>query len=216
MITDERIAAYIESMEAPLPWPLKEIEAEALKNFVPIIKKPARELLRHLIRLKNPESILEVGTAVGFSAIYMNSFQGGEGTIDTIEKMPERICTAKRNIQRAGREQRITLLEGDAAQLLKELLAQGKTYDMIFMDAAKGQYLLFLEEIQKLLKKGGYLISDNVLQEGQIAESRYAIPRRDRTIHGRMREYLYVLTHTEGWDTVILPVGDGIALTLML
>lgn len=120
---------------------------------------------------------------------------------------------ARENFRRYGRENRITLLEGDATEILKEL---DGSYDMIFMDAAKGQYIHFLSEVLRLLAPGGILISDNVLQDGDIIESRFAVTRRNRTIHARMREYLYVLTHTAGLKTVILPVGDGVALTTQL
>ena len=97
---------------------------------------------------------------------------------------------------------------------MKELVAQGKQYDMIFMDAAKGQYLNFFDDIMKLLSQDGLLISDNVLQDGDIIESHFVVTRRNRTIHGRMREYLFALTHNETLETVVLPVGDGVTLSI--
>ena len=128
--------------------------------------------------------------------------------ITTIENYEKRIPIARENIARAGKEKEITLLEGDAREILPTL---DESYDLIFMDAAKGQYLAFLPEVLRLLKPGGLLVSDNVLQDGDIMESRYAVTRRNRTIHSRMRDYLYELKHHPELTTVILPVGDGVA-----
>ena len=128
-----------------------------------------------------------------------------------MEKYEKRIPIARENFRRAGRENQITLLEGDAADILKELQ---ESYDLIFMDAAKGQYIHFMPEVMRLLAPGGILVSDNVLQDGDIFESRYGIKRRNHTIHNRMREYLYALTHDEALDTVILETGDGMAISV--
>ena len=136
--------------------------------------------------------------------------------IDTIEKVPIRIKCAKENFERYGKNDRITLYEGDAVDVLKKLAAEGRKYDFIFMDAAKGQYLNFLEPVLDMLTDDGLLVTDNVLQDGDIIQSRYAITKRDRTIHGRMREYLYFLTHSERFKTVVLPVGDGAALSQVI
>lgn len=217
-VSNRRIEIYIESLEAQLPPLLRKIEKKALEDGVPILKKPARDLLRVQIGQLRPARVLEVGTAVGFSALYMSHFIPSGGKLTTIEKVPERIAGAKRNFALAEEilEQRnvsITLLEGDAAKILKELVEQEEQYDLVFMDAAKGQYMHFLPDVLKLLAPSGTLISDNVLQDGMLIESRYAVTRRDRTIHLRMRKYLYALTHENGLDTVILPAGDGIALT---
>ncbi len=213
MITNERIESFIESLEAELPPLLRIIEKKALAEEVPIIKKPTRNLLRFLIRQNKPQRILEVGTAVGFSALLMSQYLPEGGTITTIEKVPKRIEEAGKNFEKADTGARIRLLEGDAEVVLRELKDKGETFDFIFMDAAKGQYMNFLPDVTAMLVNGGLLVSDNVLQEGDIVESRYAITRRDRTIHSRMREYLYTLTHDEIFDTVILPVGDGVTLS---
>lgn len=213
MITDERIATYIDSLDKELPDFLRQLEKKSLKEYVPIIKKPTQTLLRFLIKSHKPKRILEVGTAVGFSSIFMSDFLPEGGHITTIEKMEERIVQAKENRKKAGKEDVITILEGDAAQILETLKNEGKSYDMIFMDAAKGQYLNFLPNIFDLLEPGGLLVSDNVLQDGDIVESRYAVTRRNRTIHFRMREYLYELTHSDTFDTVVLPIGDGVTLS---
>lgn len=216
MITDERIACYIDSLDRSLPEFLDQLEKRALEDYVPIIKKPTQGLLRFLIRNNKPKSILEVGAAVGFSSIFMSEHMGTESHITTIEKMEERITQAKENIRKAGKENKITLLEGDASDILKQLRESGCSYDMIFMDAAKGQYLNFLPDIFALLNVGGLLVSDNVLQDGDIVESRFAVIRRNRTIHFRMREYLYSLTHSEELETVVLPIGDGVTLSTKL
>lgn len=216
MITDERIATYIDSLDKELPEFLRQLEKKALSEYVPIIKKPTQSLLRFLIQNNKPDQILEVGTAVGFSSIFMSQFIGENAHITTIEKMEERIIQAKENRKKAGKDGQITILEGDAAVILKELQEKENTYDMIFMDAAKGQYLNFLPDIFDLLKPGGLLVSDNVLQDGDIVESRYAVTRRNRTIHCRMREYLYELTHSDSFETVVLPIGDGVMLSTKL
>lgn len=170
-----------------------------------------QSLLKFLLAFSKPKKILEVGTAIGFSALLMSEYGPEDCHITTIEKYEKRIPVAKENFRRGGAENRITLLEGDATDILKEL---DDTYDMIFMDAAKGQYIHFLPDILRLLAPGGLLVSDNVLQDGDIIESRFAVTRRNRTIHARMRDYLYELKHHPDLETVILPVGDGVTLSV--
>lgn len=211
MITDERMIAFINSFDKGNTPFLNTIEHEAKADDVPIIRTGTQNLLRFLLAAHRPLEILEVGTAVGFSALLMSEY-GPEGNhVTTIEKYEKRIPIARENFKRGGKEEAITLLEGDAADILKEL--EGP-YDFIFMDAAKGQYIHFMPDAMRLLKKGGLLVSDNVLQDGDVLESRFAVTRRNRTIHSRMREYLYELTHHEELETVILPVGDGVAISV--
>lgn len=211
MIIDERMSAFIDSFDKGNTPFLDEIEKYASETQVPVIRKPMQSLLKFLLELSKPKSILEVGTAVGFSALLMSEYAPEDCHITTIEKYEKRIPIARENFRRAGREDRITLLEGDAAEILK--LLEG-SFDLVFMDAAKGQYIHFLPEILRLLSEGGLLVSDNVLQDGDIMESRFAVTRRNRTIHARMREYLYELKHHPGLETVILPVGDGVTLSI--
>ncbi|WP_342757208.1 O-methyltransferase [Kineothrix sedimenti] len=213
MITDERISAFIDSFDRGNTELLNEIEDECKRTNVPVIRTQMQSLLRLLLAMNRPQSILEVGTAIGFSALLMSEYAPEGCRITTIEKYEKRIPIAKENFKRAGREDTITLLEGDATEILQEL--QG-CYDFIFMDAAKGQYIHFLPDILRLLKTGGLLVSDNVLQDGDIIESRFAVTRRDRTIHSRMREYLYELKHNEQLETVILQVGDGVTVSVKL
>ena len=155
--------------------------------------------------------VLEVGTAVGFSALLMSEYLPEGAVITTIENYEKRIPIARKNFRKAGKEAQITLLEGDAQVVLKTL---DKPYDFIFMDAAKGQYIHFLPDVLRLLVPGGLLVSDNVMQDGSVIESRFCVERRDRTIHARMREYLYELKHNELLETSIVPLGDGVALSV--
>ncbi|MCM1186557.1 MAG: O-methyltransferase [Lachnoclostridium sp.] len=210
MIIDERMSAFIDLQDRGNSPFLDEIEKNAKEDNIPIIRKSTQILLKFLLAYAKPKRILEVGTAIGFSALLMSEYAPWDCHITTIEKYEKRIPAAKENFARAKRENRITLLEGDAAEILKEL---EPSYDFIFMDAAKGQYIHFLPEVLRLLSPGGLLVSDNVLQEGDIIESRFAVTRRDRTIHSRMREYLYELNHHPQLTTCILPVGDGVTLS---
>ena len=211
MIVEERITDYINSMGKEDPSWLAEIEKKAREDEVPIIRKETKEFLKTLIRMKRPKQILEVVTAVGYSALYMKECMGREGNITTIENYPPRIEAARNHFSHYDKEGRITLCPGDAAVILKELSGP---FDFIFMDAAKGQYIHFLPDIIRLLPKGGLLVSDNVLQDGDIIQSRYAIKRRNHTIHSRMREYLYVLKNSKEFTTAILPIGDGVSLSV--
>ena len=211
MIVDERLITYLHSLETENSEILETIEQEALATYVPIIRKEMQSFLKVMLRIKRPLRILEVGTAVGFSAILMSEHAPEECRITTIENYDKRIPIARANFERAGKSDKITLIEGDAMEVLKTL--EGP-YDFIFMDAAKGQYIAYLPEILRILGDGGVLISDNVLQEGEIIESRFAVERRDRTIHSRMREYLYTLKHHEQLETSIIPLGDGVAMSI--
>lgn len=211
MIVEERMVSFINSFEKGNTVFLDELEKYSKENNVPIIRKEMQSLLKFLLAASRPLHILEVGTAIGFSALFMEEYAPKDCRITTIEKYEKRIPVAKENFKKAGKENKITLLEGDAMQILKELKG---LYDFIFMDAAKGQYIHFLPDILRLMPEGGLLVSDNVLQEGDIIESRYAVTRRNRTIHARMREYLYELKHNDALETAILPVGDGVTVSV--
>lgn len=211
MTGDERMNAFIDSLDAGNTPFLDEIEKEAKETNVPIIRTQVQSLLKLLLAMRRPASVLEVGCAIGFSALLMSEYGPKDCRITTIEKYEKRIPVARENFRRAGREDKITLLEGDAAEILRDLAGP---YDMIFMDAAKGQYIHFLPDVLRLLSPGGILLSDNVLQDGDIIESRFAVTRRNRTIHSRMREYLYALKHHPELETVILPVGDGVTVSV--
>lgn len=211
MIIEERLRTFINSLDRGNAEWLDEVERQALSDRVPIVRKEMQGLLRFLLAAQRPRAILEVGTAVGFSALLMSEYMPDGCRITTIENEEKRIAMARENIRRARREDRITLLEGDAGEILKDLSGP---FDFIFMDAAKGQYLSFFPEVLRLLCPGGLLVSDNVLQDGDLLESRYAVRRRDRTIHARMREYLYELTHHPDLETAVLPVADGVTVSV--
>lgn len=211
MIVDERLVTYINSLDTGNTDILDTIEREALDTFVPIIRKEMQSFLKVFLGIQRPKRILEVGTAVGFSAILMAEYNPVDCEIITIENYDKRIPIARENFVRAEKDKQITLIEGDATEVLKTL---EEPFDLIFMDAAKGQYINYLPDIMRLLKKGGVLISDNVLQDGDIIESHFVVTRRNRTIHKRMREYLYELTHRDDLRTMVLPIGDGITISL--
>lgn len=211
MIVEERMVSYICSLEQENSEILETIEKEALDANVPIIRKEMQSFLKVLLGIKRPASVLEVGAAVGFSAILMSEHVPADTKITTIENYEKRIPIARNNFKRAGKEEQITLLEGDAMEILKTL--EGP-FDFIFMDAAKGQYPAYLPEILRILRDGGVLVSDNVLQDGDIIESRFAVERRDRTIHSRMREYLYTLKHHPQLESSVIPLGDGVAVSV--
>ena len=211
MIVEERLVDYLHSLETENSEILEQIEQEALNDGVPIIRKEMQSFLKVLLRIKKPLRILEVGAAVGFSAILMSEYVPEDCRITTIENYDKRIPIARNNFKRAGKEAQITLIEEDAMEVLKTL--EGP-YDFVFMDAAKGQYIAYLPEVLRILSPEGILVSDNVLQNGEIIESRFVVERRDRTIHSRMREYLYTLKHHEALETSIIPLGDGVALSI--
>ena len=213
MITEERISTFINSFDTGNTPFLNELEQYARETNVPLIRPQMQSFLKLLLAMKQPERILEVGAAIGFSALFMSQYGRPGCQITTIENYEKRIPIARENFRKAGKEESITLLEGDATEILKTLQ---EPYDMIFMDAAKGQYIHFLPDVLRLLKKGGILVSDNVLQDGDVMESRYAVTRRNRTIHSRMREYLYELKHNDQLVTDILPVGDGVTVSVKL
>lgn len=213
MIINQRMIAYINSLDMGNTPFLNEIEQEALDSCVPIVRREMQSFLKVLLAVKRPKQILEVGTAVGFSTLLFCEYAPEGAHVTTIEKYEKRIPIAKENFRRAGRECQITFLEGDAAEILAGLT---ETYDFIFMDAAKGQYIHFLPDVMRLLDAGGVLVSDNVLQDGDIIESHYAVERRNRTIYKRMRDYLYELKHDERLTTSIVPIGDGATVSVRI
>lgn len=208
-IDPERMRTYLRSLDGDLPEWLRALEIKCGELYVPVIRQETRSLLRTLLALKRPAHILEVGAAIGFSALFMA--EHSEADILTIEHAPQRIREAKENFAHSPYGDRICLMEGDAEEILPALTG---TFSFIFMDAAKGQYIRFLPRVKELLEPGGVLVTDNVLRGGDILEPHYAVERRNRTIHKRMREYLYALTHDGELVTTILEDGDGIAVSI--
>ncbi len=213
MIVDERMTTYINSLDRGHTPFLEDLYQEAKDTYVPIIRREMQSFLKVFLMIHQPRRILEVGAAIGFSSIFMAEYDPADAKITTIENYDKRIPIARENIRKAGYEDRITLIEGDAQDVLKTL--EG-TYDLIFMDAAKGQYIHFLPDILRLMHPGSVLISDNVLQDGDLIESHFLVERRNRTIYKRMREYLYELKHHPDLETSIVPLGDGITLSVKL
>lgn len=211
MITDERTTGYINSLDTGHTPFLEALEQKAREDGVPIIRREMQSFLKVFLAIQRPKKILEVGTAVGFSAILMAEYGMSDAEITTIENYEKRFAQAEENFQKSGYADRIAFLKGDAAEVMKTL---DGPYDLIFMDAAKGQYIHFLPEVLRLLRDGGVLISDNVLQDGDIIESRFAVERRNRTIHRRMREYLHTLKHHPMLLTAVVPLGDGITVSV--
>ena len=209
MIVDERMVTYINSLDMGNTPLLNEIEKEAKADLVPVIRREMQSFLKVLLAIHRPLRVLEVGTAVGFSALLICEYGPENMQVTTIEKYEKRIPIARENFRRAGRENQITLLEGDAADILKE---RQESYDLILMDAAKGQYQAFLPHCLRLLPVRGLLIVDDVLQGGTIAQTRFSVPRRQRTIHKRLRNFLWEITHHDALETSIIPIGDGVAL----
>lgn len=211
MIVDERMRTYINSLDMGNTPFLEKLEQEAISDRVPIIRKEMQSFLKVLLAILRPVRILEVGTAIGFSSLLMCEYGPENLELVTIENYEKRIPLAKENFKKAGRESQITLMEGDAGEILAGLSG---SFDLIFMDAAKGQYIHWLPDVLRLMHPGSVLVSDNVLQEGDIIESHYIVERRNRTIYKRMREYLYELKHHPLLETSILPLGDGVTVSV--
>ncbi len=214
MIQEDRCAEYIDSLDTGNTDFLNELEEYAISTYVPIIRRQTQNLLKLLLAMHKPKRILEVGTAIGFSTVLMAEYGPEDCEITTIEKYEKRFPIAEDTFARSGYGERITFLKGDATDLLKELADEGQQFDLIFMDAAKGQYLNFYPDVKRMMHEGSVLISDNVLQDGDIYESRFAVTRRNRTIHSRMRDYLYTLTHEEDLVTSVLAIADGMTVSV--
>ena len=210
MIDAQRFSVFLSSMENPCSDALLALEEEARSLGIPILRKETQRLLQVVLSMKNPGRILEIGTGVGFSAMFFAEHVSSLKDLVTIENFPPRIEKAKALFAKSTAP--IRLLEGDAKDLLPTL-PDGR-FDFVLMDAAKGQYPMLLPEVKRCMAEGGVLFSDNVLQDGDVLESRFAVTRRDRTIHERMREYLLILMRDPDFTTTILPVEDGVAISV--
>ena len=208
-IVKELVQDYIRNTLKDKEGLLKELEDYAHENNVPIIHKEVSELLKVLLKMKKPKRILEVGCAIGYSSILFASTLGEDVEIITVERNEKMIEKAKENIKLAGFENNITILEGDAEEKLKEV--QGE-FDIIFLDAAKGQYQLFYDMVIDKLKVDGLLISDNILYQGMVAHDSFVI-RRKKTIVKRMRSYLDYISNCDYLSTSLIPIADGVALS---
>ena len=211
MITNLKVLEYLDIISPVNSQTVEEIRSVAKENYIPIIKRDTENLLKFVLKMQNPKSILEIGCAVGYSAIVM--LENSDADIVTVEKMPERVEEAKKNIKYANLEDRAKIIEGDAGEVLERLVNENKKFDFIFMDAAKAQYITWLPTVKALLKDKGIIFSDNCLQEGDLLESSFAIRKRDKTIHKRMRDYIYLLLHDEDLESWIFSIGDGVLLS---
>lgn len=214
MITDDRITSFIKSFMTDNTAEIKDIETKAREEGVPIIRKEAESFLQTMVAMNRPENILEIGSAVGYSGILMATAYVG-AHITTIELDSARAAEARGNFEKLGLSDRIDLIEGDAAVVLEDLARENRKFDFVFMDAAKGQYMSYWGNVIKMLHSGSVILTDNCLQEGSIIHSRSLITQRDRTIYYRMREFLYSITHTEGIRTSMVPIGDGMAVSVI-
>lgn len=203
------ITKYMRNIRRERENELGNLERKARAENFPIAEPETADLIEILCMIKKPKKILEIGTCVGFSAILMHSAVPS-AEITTIERNPAMIPIAKKNFNEFNAEKQITLVEGDAADILKTL--NSDYYDVIFLDAAKGQYPVFYNECKRLLKNGGILITDNVLFNGYVAKG---IPdvRRNKTIVTRLNSFLNILEQDTDMKTVILPISDGVTVS---
>ena len=208
-VATEQITDYLRSLLKENTGILKELEEKALKEYIPIISPEVAQLIRLLSEMTGAKKLLEIGSAIGYSSILFAGFSD-DMKITTIEMDEQRATEAEENIRRAEMDKKITLLRGNALQVMDQIAEE---FDIVFVDAAKGQYNNFLPKCLKLLKKGGLLISDNILYRGTVAEMGF-IPRKHRTIIVNMKEYLKRLSEDENLTTSIIPIGDGVAVSL--
>ena len=187
---------------------LEKIKEKALEEHIPIIMDDTLEVIEDYLKKNKPKKILEIGTAVGYSAICFTEFLSEDGIIDTIEREHTRVEEAKENIKKMGLEDKIHILEGDAVEILPTL--EGK-YDAIFIDAAKGKYPFFLKESLRMLSYNGVIFADNILYKGYVLSDYNK--HKQRTAVRNLREYIKETTEDENLDTKILEVGDGLAIT---
>jgi len=209
-ILNEEIFNYLNGFVSDESGILGEIQQSAARNHVPIIKKEAAVFLKTILSIKKPFSILEIGTAVGFSASLMSAYLRQDGFIYTIERNEKRFLEATKNIEKQGLKN-ITIFKGDALEVIKTL---DKTFDVIFLDAAKSQYINMLNDCLKLLNDDGIIIADNVLQNGTVALDIKEIERRHRTIHRRMNTFISVMAENADFNSTVVPIGDGILLSV--
>lgn len=208
-ITYDYMEEYIRGLIPESEGRLKELEVFAKENGVPIAQKETIKFLEFMVSMKKPLRILELGTAIGYSAIIMHYAAGTNPHITTIERSEEMIKYAKENIKSFGLEDEIVIEEGDCLEILEKLQ---EPYDLIFMDAGKGHYNHFLPHCLRLLKDDGIIIADNVLFRGMVASDKL-VKRRKITIVKRMRTYLEIVSQDKSLITSVIPMGDGIAIT---
>lgn len=211
-ISEIRVQDFIMSLSDEIDDELIELKEYAKTHDVPIIRDEARDFIRLVLAIKKPKNILEIGTAIAYSALVMHKADS-EANIVTVEDFDRRINEAKNNIDKYFDKSKITLIEQDAGVYLKECKNDG-FYDFVFLDAAKGQYINWLSDIKRVMTSGGILLADNIFKDGEILESKFLIKKRNRTIHKRMRDFLYEIKHDSDLTTYIYNLGDGISVSI--
>lgn len=208
-INETSIEEYIRSLIPTKDNLLLELERYAELNHVPIIHPEVAQLIRVLINIAKPKRILEIGTAIGYSALIMASAMPKDGKIISIEKREAMINIAEKNIASYGYSNMIKIIKGEAEEVLPNI---NDKFDFIFIDAAKGQYMEFFPHCIRNLTDGGIILSDNVLYKGMVASDEFVI-RRKKTIVKRMRNYLDYITSNKNLESSVIPIGDGVAIT---
>ncbi len=208
-LVESYIAEYIDALQSDCEGELGELQRRAYEEGLPIVPKEVAKLLSFIVGLIRPKAVLEIGMAVGFSSCLMSQLLPEGGHIKTIDRYPYMIGEAKKNFKRFNVEDKVTILEGSALEILPTL---DEKFDFVFMDAAKGQYINMLPDVLRLTKKGSVIMVDDVLQDGRVAKDRLAVERRQRTIHTRLNDFLREITHSAVLRTSILTIGDGVAL----
>ncbi|EOG02917.1 O-methyltransferase [Enterococcus faecium EnGen0372] len=208
-VVKEELLDFMRTQQKKLPGELGKLEEEAHVAEVPVIPHETVVFLKFLLGQLQPERILEIGAAIGFSSSVMATTIGENAHVTTIDRFDVMIEKAKKSYERLGLTDKVTLLEGQAADILPELSGP---YDFIFMDSAKSKYIEFLPECLRLLRKGGVLMVDDIFQGGTILLPDEEIPRGKRAIHRKLNEFLRVVMDHPDLTSTILPLGDGVIL----
>ena len=211
-ISETRVSDFIMSLSNEEDDDILRLKKIAIDNEVPIIRDETKEFLRLILEMKKPNHILEIGTAIAYSTLIIHKICK-DADIVTIENYDKRIKESKANIEKYFEKNKITLVEKEAGLYLKEC-ANDNYFDFVFLDAAKGQYINWLPDIKRLMNEDAILLSDNIFKDGEILESKFLIKKRDRTIHKRMREFLYEIKHDANLNTFIYNIGDGISVSI--
>lgn len=218
-ITNDRITEYLDEFYRPLSGELGKLRASAEERLIPVITKDTEALLLNMIRMKKPGRILEIGTAVGYSAICFASASAGTEVV-SLESSASMCREANENVAMFGLSERIRIIEGDASESLKQLAdsikdVDSEGFDLVFIDAAKSLYKDFWNACIPLCRKGAVIISDNVLLKARTASDEYITKRRQKTSVRHMREYLDYITGSKEAHTAVLSVGDGVAVSVL-
>ncbi len=212
-IVKDEIVNYINRVQPISNDKIGELQKYAYEKDVPIIDQETARFLGVLLEIKKPKRILEIGCAIGFSSIFMSQYLEENGEIITIDRFDVMIRQAKENFENFGVSDKITLIEGDAVEVLEGLDIAG-SFDVIFLDAGKGQYINMLENCIRLLSSGGILIADDIFQNGKIVQDIETIEKRQRTIHRRMNEFIEKINNDERLNSSLVPIADGVLIAV--